>query len=65
MRSLLGAIMIGAVAACSLDESGLLGGADAIAPSDGSMSDVHDDGGGGVVDNYVPPVCSTLDASCT
>jgi hypothetical protein len=52
------AVAVAAVA-CSLDESGLL------APDgsalDGAADAPHD---GGVVDNYVPPVCSTLDASC-
>lgn len=63
MRWVLAAIIGAGAVACSLDESGLFV-TDASA-LDGSMADAPNDANdGGVVDNYVPPVCSALDASC-
>ena len=60
--------LVGWIGACGLDESGLLG-------PDGGADVTTIDGGGDVdldvvvtpdvtVDNYIPPPCTTLDASC-
>jgi hypothetical protein len=51
-------------AACGLDESGaepLDGSLSDVSPPDAQGSDVHD---AAAVDTYVPPTCSTIDASC-